>query len=208
MLLKTLIWFLSCVNYAVLMKPFCSVCMPSYFNSHCAPLSRLILSSSTTAHSLFFANWVLPGPTWWILDKRQSTCALTAAWDNLRLSCPTMTPSSCLLRGFPAFSPWKFSRDSARVWIKLWTSTLASPHAPKHNPINWPNSSSRRSTGPFSPLLIWSKSWSTFLAFREYSVWRPVALLSVPRTLPDVLGLYHVSQQLMSFNSASRYVVP
>ena len=122
----------------------------------------------------------------------------------LRLTCPTMMPNSCLLRGLPALRPWNLSRDSARVWTKLWTSVLASPHAPKHKPIRSQNSSSLCSTGPFSSLPCFCIAWSTFLAFLMYSICNPFALFSVPRHLPDATGLYHVSQQLMTFSYASR----
>ena len=117
---------------AVLMNPFLKVCTPSTLLSHCALRSWAILLSSLMAQVLFLASCPFPGPTWCSLPRRQSTCACTAAWDNLLLICPTRTPSSSSLPGRPLWSPWNFNLCSASIWTRWWTPSLPSPHAPKH----------------------------------------------------------------------------
>ncbi len=184
--------------------------MPSNFLIHCALLSRLILSSSITAHSRFFASCLLPGPTWWRRDSRHSTWAFIAASESLLRIWPTRIPSSCFVLppDCPLCRRWYFSLDSARTCMSQWMSSLASPHAPKQRQMSSPNSSSRLSTGPLSPSVVFCICWSTFFAFLLYSDCRPWALLSVPLTVDEAAGLYHVSQQHIIFSSASRYFVP
>ena len=77
------------------MKPFLRVCTPSTRLNHCAPLSLAILWSSRMAQVLFLASWVLPGPTWCSLAKRQSTWALTATIESRLLIWPTKRPRNC-----------------------------------------------------------------------------------------------------------------
>ena len=87
--------------YAVFMNPFLRVSTPSTLLSHCAPLSLAILWSSRMAQVLLLTSCWLPGPTWWSLARRQSTCALTATRDSRLLTCPTNRPSSWSLPGLP-----------------------------------------------------------------------------------------------------------
>ena len=112
---------------AVLMNPFLSVCMPSILLIHWAFLSKFILWSPLIAQVLLLASWTFPGPTWWSLDSKQSTCACTAAMESLLLICPTKTPSYWSLPGCPCCRPWNLSLLSASTWTSWWTCSLPTP---------------------------------------------------------------------------------
>ena len=139
---------------------------PSIFLIHWECLSLLIFSSCRTAHSLFLASCLLPGPTWCSRPKRHPTCALIAETDKSRLICATIMASSWSdpPSGLPSDRTWNLSLALARISTRSWTSWLASPQAPKQSPIMSPNSSSLLSTGPLCPLFVPDIVWSRALA--------------------------------------------
>ena len=154
-------------NYAVLIIPFLKLLTPSILLIHWEYLSCFILSSSWIAHCLLLASCLLPGPTWWILDRRHPTWALTAVTESLLLICPTIKANSLSepWSGLPSCCIWNLSLHWASVSTKLCTSSDPSPQAPKHRPIICPNSSSLLSTGPLPWSDVPGMFLSRFLAF-------------------------------------------
>ena len=99
--------------YAVLIIPFLKVLTPSILLIHWEYLSLLIFSSCWMAHCLFLASCLLPGPTWWSLDSRQLTWALTAVRESFLLIWLTISANSL---SDPDFAPSSWIVPSLAAW--------------------------------------------------------------------------------------------
>ena len=184
LLFMILIWCF----YTVLIAPFWMVLIPSILLIHWEFLSCFIFSSKKRLLCLFLASCLLPGPACWILPKRHPTWDLMTDMERVLLIWLTIIPFSLSEPppSLPSEITWNLSLDSAKVSIRSWTSSEASPKAPNTRPFRFPNSSSLLSTGPLSPAGVLIIFWSTSLAFFLYSPGRSCALLLTALTFgPD-----------------------
>ena len=124
--------------YINLPNPWRITARPWRRHTACACLSLAAILSTSSAHPLLLSASVAPSPS----SCRRSSSSLVCCWTALKASClricPTRAARSASLdrwgRRRPGCRSATKSLPSASRWTRWWTSSLASPHAPKHQP--------------------------------------------------------------------------
>ena len=117
-----------------------------------------------------------------------ATSASWLLWSHLHL------PSNCC---------WCLTLEVARSLTRMWTSSEASPHAPKTHRRSGGKDISLASTGPTTPSGTPPYSLSIFLACWRYSLGRVTARRSTALMVARGSLWYRVGQHDITLSSAS-----